>query len=319
MALSGVAAFAQQEAKARSAVLLDGVAAYVNDEVITISDIMNEVRRTPIDHVPLEQREKRLRELYKMMLDAMVDRKLLLSSARKAKMQLQPWAVEGRIREIVANNFDGDQTKLYELLAERKISIEEWKKGLEEELMIAAIRYQQVDKRVAITPSELRAEYDTNKARYQTQQAVAVSMIVLDPPEKEGDASVVGRGAEIFAGLQKGASFAALAKTYSKDSKAADGGSWGKVNPEDVFRKELVAELGKLKPGEVSPLVTLDGYGYILRKDDQQDVRTLNFDEAAPFAENRLKIAKSEKLYRELIQRVRQDAYIKIFELPTAK
>jgi hypothetical protein len=69
----------------------------------------------------------------------------------------------------------------------------------------------------------------------------------------------------------------------------------------------------------VAPVIELGAYGYILRKDDQQDVRLLTFEEAQQYAESRLKIAKAEKLYKEWVSRLRKDAYIRIFELPTAQ
>jgi parvulin-like peptidyl-prolyl isomerase len=307
------------DVKKNNAQLLDGVAAYVNSEMITIAEVMSEVRRSPWAESSPEVREKRLRELYKATLDALIDRKLILTAAQKSKMQLQSWAVENRVREIVANNFEGDQSKLHNLLAERKIAIEEWKKNIEEDLMITAMRYQQVEKRVSPTPSEVRAEYETNKTRYQTENAVAVSMIILDPPDKEGDETIAIRAAKILAALKAGTSFAALAQTYSKDAKAANGGSWGKVNPDDVFRKEIVAALSVLKPGEVSPLVVLGEYGYFVRKDVQQDARSLTFEEAAPFVENHLRMRQSERLYKEWMERLRKEAYIKIFELPSSK
>lgn len=318
LAAAGLCAAAESEKKS-SAQLLDGVAAYVNSDMITIADVMSEVRRSPWAETSPELREKRLRELYKATLDALIDRRLILAAAVKSKMQLQPWAVDARIREIVVNNFDGDQTKLHNLLAERKISLEEWKKNLEEDLMITAMRYQQVEKRVAPTPTEVRAEYEANKGRYQTENAVAVSMIILDPPDKEGDETVEARAAKIQEALKGGTSFASLAKTYSKDAKASSGGSWGKVNPEDVFRKEIVQALAALKPGEVSQLVVLDGYGYIVRKDEQQDARLLTFEEAAPYVESHLKMRQAEKLYKDWMERLRREAYIKIFELPTSK
>jgi len=305
--------------KKSSAMLLDGVAAYVNDEMITIAEVMSEVRRSPLAETAPELRERRLREMYKATLDALVDRRLILTAAKKSKVQLQPWAVDNRIREIVANNFDGDQTKLHNLLADRKISLEEWRKNIEEDLMIQAMRYQQVEKRVAPTPTEVRAEYEANKGRYQTENAVGVSMIILDPPDKEGDETVAVRAEKIAAALKSGTAFASLAKTYSKDAKAADGGSWGKVNPDDVFRKEIVEALARLKPGETSPVVVLDGYGYIVRKDDQQDSRALTFEEAAPYVESRLRVRQAEKLYKEWTERLRREAYIKVFELPTGK
>jgi parvulin-like peptidyl-prolyl isomerase len=305
--------------KKRSAVLLDGVAAYVNTEMITIADVMGEVRRSPWADTAPELREKRLRELYTATLNALIDRKLILAAARKSKMELQSWAVDNRVREIVANNFDGDQTKLHALLSDRKITFEEWKKNIEEDLLITAMRYQQVEKRVTPTPTEIRAEYEANKGRYQTETAMAVSMIILDPPEKEGDESVAVRAEKIEAALKAGTSFASLARTYSKDAKAADGGSWGKVNPVDVFRKEIVDALDKLKPGETAPVVVLDGYGYIVRKDEQQDARALTFEEAAPYVESHLRMRQAEKLYKEWTDRLRAESYIKVFELPTSK
>ena len=306
-------------AKRNPAILLDGVAAYVNTEMITIADVMSEVRRSPWADTAPELREKRLRELYTATLNALIDRKLILAAAQKAKMELQSWAVDNRVREIVANNFDGDQTKLHNLLADRKIAYEEWKKNIEEDLRITAMRYQQVEKRVAPTPTEVRAEYEANKGRYQTETATAVSMIILDPPDKESDESVAVRAGKIAEALKAGTSFASLATTYSKDAKAVNGGSWGKVNPEEVFRKEIVEVLNKLKPGETSQVVVLDGYGYIVRKDEQQDARPLTFEEAAPYVESHLRMRQAEKLYKEWTTRLRAESYIKVFELPAVK
>jgi len=318
-ASTGWAELSLTEAKKNPAMLLDGVAAYVNGDTITIAEVMSEVRRSPWAESAPELREKRLRELYKATLDALIDRKLILAAAKKSKMELQPWAVDNRIREIVANNFDGDQTKLHNLLADRKIALEEWRKNIEEDLLITSMRYQQVEKRVAPTPKEVRAEYEANKGRYQTENAVDVSMIVLDPPDKPGDETVEARAEKIRAAMKSGTTFDLLARTYSKDAKAADGGAWGKVNPDDVFRKEIVDALAKLGPGETSPVLILDGYGYIVRKNEQQDSRTLTFEEAAPYVESRLKVRQAEKYYKEWVDRLRSEAYIKIFELPTSK
>ena len=310
--------FAQESAKPPR-MLLDGVAAYVNESKITIAEVMGQVRRSKLDHVPVSEREQRIREMYQVSLIAMIDRRLILDAAKKAKVQLQTWAIDARAREIIANNFDGDETKLDVVLADGKITKEEWRQGLEEDMLLSAMRFQNVEKRVNVTPTEVRAEYEANKERYRTEAAVAVSMIVLPPPGGDAGESIASRATKIFAALKAGKAFAELAKQYSKDEKAAAGGSWGKVNPEDVFCKAVVDALAKLKAGEVSPLVEFGGLGYILRKDDQQDVRLLTFEEAQQYAENRLKIIKAEKLYKEWVTRLRKDAYIRVFELPSAQ
>lgn len=304
--------------KPKGGMLVDGVAAYVNGDFITISDVMTEVRRSPYA-INRELSEADLRKLYDITLNALIDRKLILEQAKKSKMSLQAWAIDNRIREIVANNFNGDESKLNELLSKRGISYEEWRKRIEEDLIVSAMRYQFIDKRIQPTPAEVRNEYEANREKYQTERAVAVSMIILDPPAGSTNLTVEARAAEISAALKKGKSFAELAKVYSSDSKAANGGSWGKVNPDDVFRKEIRDALAALKPGEVSEVLVLDGYGYIIRKDDQQDSRVLTYQEALPYAEGNLRMKMGEKLYKQWTDRMRKAAYIKIVELPGSK
>lgn len=301
-----------------ASILIDGVAAYVNSEFITISDVMSEVRRSPYAQKG-KLGEKRLRQLYAATLNALIDRKLILAYAQKVKAELQPWAIDARIREIIATSFDGDETKLQAVLADRKMSYEEWRARIKEDLTIQAMRHENVEKIADPTPSEVRAEYDANKTRYQTEHAVAVSMIILDPPASETNKTVKARADEIFDALNHKKSFAELAKVYSCDGKAASGGSWGKVNPDDVFREEISDALQKLAPGEVSDLLILDDYGYIVKKDEQQDSRILTFEEAVPYVQGHLRMQATERLYKEWTDRLRADSYVRIVELPGGK
>ena len=304
------------ESPRSAAMLIDGVAAYVNSETITIADDMNEVRRSPWVEVSGGRlSETRLRELYSQTLNALIDRKLILASARKSKLELQSWAVDNRVREIIEKRFKNDKAKLLEQLSEMRITEEEWRGMIQEDLTIQAMRYKNVDKNVEPTPSQIREEYDKNRSRYQTETATAVSMIILDPPEA-GEDSVIIRAGKIKMALEAGETFASLAQKYSKDAKAKEGGSWGKVNPDDVFRAEIAEVVHKLSAGEVSDVLILDGYGYIVRKDEVQDARILTFEEASPLVENRLRMKEADKLYKAWIERLRADAYIKIFELP---
>lgn len=300
------------------AILIDGVAAYVNADTITIAEVMKEVRRSPwVEASGGRITEKRLREIYSVTLSALIDRKLIIHKARKSKLQLQGWAVEGRIREIIEKRFDNDKTKLHQLLADMKISYEEWRATIEEDLILSAMRYQNVDRYVSPSPLEIREEYENNRTSYQSETATAVSMIILAPPSGKQE-SIIVRAGKIKVALEKGETFASLAKKYSCDAKAKEGGSWGKVNPDDVFRKEIAREVKRLAPGSVSDVIILDDYGYIVRKDESQDARILTFEEASPFVESRLRAKKSEKLYKAWTERLRAESYIKIFDLPTA-
>ncbi|MCL2104620.1 MAG: SurA N-terminal domain-containing protein [Kiritimatiellaeota bacterium] len=320
LAMAGTACWAQNEAGTHSPMLLDGVAAYVNDATITISEVMIQVGKPSQDMTRSQQMEWKLK-MYQRVLDAMIDQRLILEYAKKSNVQLQPWAVDAHIRETVSTYFDGDMTQLYDWLADRKITNEEYKKKVEEDLILQAMRYQYVTRRVTVTPLEIRAEYEANKAKYQTETAVALSMIVLAPPEQEAEGTVDERAQIIVAALQEGTvSFADLARKYSCDSKATSGGAWGKINPEEVLHEDIVGVLARLRPGQISPLIMLKDYGYIIRKDEQQDMRMLTFDEAAQFVEGHLRMEKSEKMYKDWVSRLRDEAaYISVFKLPEVK
>ena len=73
----------------------------------------------------------------------------------------------------------------------------------------------------------------------------------------------------------------------------------------------------RLNPG--NDLSLSDEGGYIVRKDEQQDSRMLNFEEAAPYVESHLRMRLAEKIYKEWTDRLRSEAYIKVFELPAVK
>ena len=91
------------------------------------------------------------------------------------------------------------------------------------------------------------------------------------------------------------------------------------MNPDDVFREEISDALQKLAPGEVSDLLILDDYGYIVKKDEQQDSRILTFEEAVPYVQGHLRMQATERLYKEWTDRLRADSYVRIVELPGGK
>ena len=90
------------------AVEVDGVAARVGSETILKSDVAEEMRRMGL----------RDASRFDEIRNEMIDRKLILKAAVDAKMTLQDWVVENRMREIIAKAFGGDRNKLIETLGQ---------------------------------------------------------------------------------------------------------------------------------------------------------------------------------------------------------
>jgi parvulin-like peptidyl-prolyl isomerase len=299
---------------APSSWLLDGVAAQVNAETITISDVMNEIRNSAWIEMSKEDREKSLRKLYTETLDAFINRRLILASAKTAEMKLQPWVITDRIQEIVDSRYKGNHALLMADLTEHHINFEEWKKGIEEEMMLMAMRAENVDKQVSVSPRDVRSYYETNRQALVSAPRVHVCRITLQ--EQTGkDATLAQLGEQALKELDEGTDFAIVARKYSKDSFAPKGGDRGWVDPEDLA-PALVKALAALKPGQYSRMVTLGETGIILQKVEEQGASAMTLDQAWPVIERRLRIQKSEALYHEWTARLRRNGYVKTFDLP---
>ena len=298
-----------------SAQLLDGVAARVNGESITMAEVLTEIPGSAWHGQSREQQEARLRELYGRTLNAFIDRRLMLAAAKAQDVKLQPWVVGDREREIVESRFGGDRDKLLAALTERHITYDDWRKGLEEDVLISAMRAEYVDKRISVSPSEIRSYYATNRLALSTAAGVRVSIVTLAEPAS-GAETLAQFGDRVLKELDGGADFAALAGKYSRDSHKDKGGDWGTVQPEEKFAAPIVQALAALKPGQCSRLIMLGDQAYLIKKVAEQPATTLTLEEAWPLIERRLRESQGEGLYRDWMARLRREAFVQVFELP---
>ena len=293
-AIRGLLAAAALLPCAARAAEVDGLAARVGSEAILRSDVVEELRRRNLGP-----------EDYVRVRDEMVDRKLILKAAGESKMTMQEWVVESRIREIIERGFGGDRNKLMDTLAKQKIMYPEWHARMKEEMIVQAMRWNVVDKNVVASPSAMRKAFAEHPERYRTQPKVTVSVILLKPDDKS-------KRDEVSAALAK-ESFADIARKYSADSHAAEGGVWKDVTPEEVFKKDICDEIGKMPKGTLSHWIEIDGWSFLLRKDDETPGRAQTFAEAYDDLEADVREAEAKRVYDQWLERLRAEAYIKIY------
>ncbi len=256
------------------AVEVDGVVATVGTETILRSDVMAAEAATP----GAENGH------FQESLNRLIERKLILKAAKDAKLTLQEWMVDNRVQEIIDNNFDGDRNKLIQMLTAQKMTYPDWRKRIKEDLIVSAMRWNTVTKNAAPTPKEMQAEYRAHPKRYQKEGTVSVSMLSVKP------------------GAEKPAAFdEAKAKKYDK------------VVAENTFHADYVAQINKLKKGEVSPWIEMNGWSFQFRKDDETPGRVRSFAEAYEDIQENVRAANAERLYKEWMSRLKAETYIKVY------
>ena len=266
------------------AVEVDGIAAKVGSETILRSEVANEMQRLGLHDA----------SRYEEIRDEMIDRKLMLQAARESKMTMQEWVVENRVREIIQKAFGGDRNRLIETLGKQRISYPEWYARMKEDMIVGAMRWNVINKNITASPAEMRAEYAAHPERYVAEHRVTVSVILLKPEER----------------VRRDAITAALKE---KSFEELGGQRYADVKPEDVFKPEVCAEIAAMPKGTISKWIEIDGWSFLLRKEDEREGKRLSFEEAFDDIEANVKEEKSKSAYLAWIARLREETYVKVF------
>jgi peptidyl-prolyl cis-trans isomerase C len=211
--------------------------------------------------VPAEQRD----QVYRGMLDRLITYKVLEHEAAKRKISATDAEVEDRLRGMRAQFPNDDEFK--KALAARNMSEDRLRADSRVEIAIGKMIDGETAALPQVTDAEAKDFYDKNPDKFQQDDSVRASHILLLVDEKADAATKKKTRAEIDAILKKaraGADFAALAKAHSKDGSAAQGGDlgyFGKGRMVPEFEQAAFA----LKPGEISDVVTTQ-FGYHIIK-----------------------------------------------------
>lgn len=289
----------------------DGVAAYVNDKVVTVDTVMKELHAGfDLSKVPAAARADKVRELFPVVRDLIIDRLLILKAYEDSGAQLPNEAVTERVQAIVAEQFEGDEARLTEMLRRSRMTKPEWVRQIRENMIVAAMRQLQVGKKVAVSPRRVKEYFAEHMDAFAEEGGVRVRSILI-PPEK-GEAAA----REALAELRKGTPFAEVAKRFSADGKAAEGGDWGFVKPEETFAPAVAEALRGLKVGAHSGILEQGGYRTIVQKAEVRKGRRPSLAEAWPRAEAEVRAELGQARYKAWLEGLRAEAYIKLVDVP---
>ena len=307
--------FAAAVSAAVSAAKLDGIAARVDSNVITVGDVMEEIRRNPdIGKRVASGNEDEMKALFKAALDNLIERRLILKAAAQKQVEIPEWVIDNQLREIVNRSFGGDMNKLQEEMTRSKVPMSEYRNTVKEDILVRGMRQQMIEQFVTASPATMKKEYADHPEKYRQEAKVTVRVILLKPGVAgDGVPSLGTRWAQIGEELAKGENFSDMAIKYSADSHAKEGGLWKDVNPAESFRPEIAQTIADLEVGRVSRMINLDGWGFIVKKESETKERQMSFAEAYGQIEAAVREAAAKKAYDEWISRLKDTAFIKVY------
>ena len=304
------AAFAQEAQQ------VDGIAAIVNGDVITYSQVRqlsSPRERLLRSQLTGQELENKIREARELALKDLIDRRLIIQAFKKESYQIPDHVVDQRVHDIIRENFGGDRSTFIKTLEAQKYSLGEFKEKELERIMVQAMRSHNVKTQMIASPTKIEDYYRKHHDEFTSKEEIKLRMIMISGQKDTGNAQAQKALAEEVLGrLAAGGEFEQTAQVYSEDSTKDNGGDWGWIG-----RNTLAAPLEKfafnMPVGRISNIVDYAGNYYILKVEDKRGGTTKSLAEARGDIEKKLIQDEAQQLQERWIAGLRKKAYIRTF------
>jgi parvulin-like peptidyl-prolyl isomerase len=305
------AGFAQGEPQ-----VIDGIAAVVNGEVITYSQVRSlsapreKLLRSQLTGKDLENKLLELREL---ALKDLIDRRLVIQAFKKESYQIPDHIVDQRVHDIIRESFGGDRNTFIKTLEAQNYTLGEFKEKELERIMVQAMRSHNLKTNTIISPTKIEDYYRKHHEEFTSKEQIKLRMIMISGQKDTASAPAQKALAEEVLGkLASGAEFDSTAQVYSEDSTKDNGGDWGWIE-----RNTLAAPLEKfafnMPVGRISNIIDYAGNYYIIKVEDKRGGSTRSLAEARGDIEKKLLQEEAQGIQERWIAGLRAKAYIKTF------
>ena len=295
---------------------IDGYAAMVNDRVITVGDVM--IQLQPVEQQFRElyegqELETKLEEAFAESREYLIERALILEAFKSSGMDLPERVIEERVNEIINERFNNNRAAFLEALATERITIDEWRTQIKEQIVLMILRRQEVTEQATVSPLAVWDLYESRIADYSQPAKIKLSRIVINAGANDEETVIKRKEADaVIEKLRQGDNFSDVARQVSEETRAARGGEWGWRNPADLH-EELSAAIISLKPGEFSEVVEVGDTFYIVMVEGRKEALVKPFEDVRDDIEKELRIEEENRLYEAWIARLRDKFFIKIF------
>lgn len=306
-------AFCSRTAFAAETRVLDGIAAVVNDDVITyfqVRELTGALENSLNANYSGNALAERIKEARARALNDLIDRQLILQEFKKMKGQIPPHAIDDRVNAIIREEFGGDKSAFMRTIAAQGFTLDRIRKMEEDKIIVQAMRSREVKNEPMLPPGAVESYYRKHIQEWTTNDEVKLRMIKLtagsDAEKKKKMAQ------EIREKLLHGADFADLARVYSDDSTQDKGGDWGWIKHGDL-NPEMERIVFQLPTGKVSDIIQLNQTFYIMLAEQKKGGVSKPLKEVSKEIEGRLLQVERQKDQQEWLQRLRKKAFVKIY------
>lgn len=287
---------------APAAVLTDRIVAIVNNEVITLSELKNEL-------VPEQERlrkqyqgaelQRRLQQVEYDILTRMIERKLQVQVAKTKGVEVSDDEVKSTLKELQRQGEKYD----YANPTDKRI--------IREQLMLMRLVDREVRSGIMVSEQEMKRYYEAHMSRFMLPHEYRISQILLKRRRNESSEDLMRRAREIYEALRQGADFAEAALRFSDGPNANRGGNLGFVRQGEL-EPAIERVVAALETNQLSEPVESPEGAHIIRLDEKKPPQFRPFAEVKNEIKGLVFQQKTEDTYETWMKDLKNKAYIEI-------
>ena len=297
------------------AAVADGIKAVVNDNAITFAEVEDYTRpaadalRRQFASQP-DVFQQKLNEALNDSLEQLVERQLILHSFDTEGYKLPESVIDEMVQERIHERF-GDRMTLMKTLQAQGVTFEQFRKQMREQYIESALRNQNVQREIIISPYKVENFYLANQAKFAVDDQVKLRMIVF-PKTSADDTNAVKLAQEIAVKIKEGASFVEMATVYSQGSQQHQAGDWGWIET-GKLRKELAEAAAPLAPGQTSEVINTDDSLYLMLVEEKKPAQAKPLADVRAEIEKSLRVQQQAQLQKQWIDGLKKKTFIRYF------
>ena len=301
-----------------AAELVEQIVVRVNDRLITQSEfdkrlaIAARAPNHPTDPAELERN----------VLEDLIKEKLLEERAKEMSVAATDEEVDAAVARVKAQYNLNTDAEFDAALAQSGMTRDELKRQMRQSITLQKVVGRDVASQLQLTDDQLRLEYERKKDQfYAVPESAHVAEIVLKFPTGDAEArqNAVAKAEAIRGKLKAGgASFADLAKQESEGTTRDKGGDLGTVSKGELVEALDVA-IFVTPPDEYPAPALMSDTIHLFRVTDRKASGFKPFSEVKEDLRKRIQDDLYEKRFSEYMDKLRRDAFVKIYVPELAK
>lgn len=301
-------------ASANAGQMLECVAAQVNDEILTRSDVvarkkavLDDLHRLRLADDELKTQAKEAKE---RLIPGLIEEKLLLQKARDAGLEVGKDEMDRIVKSIMEQNQLSDEAALVRTLQAEGLTLAELRENIRRRSVIEKLKQYEIAAKVVVTAEEAERYYEAHRDEFKEPERVRLREIVL-LTEGRTDDQVLKEIQELAKLIHNGSDFAELATLFSHAPTAEHGGDLG-LRVEGELSAEIRDAAAKLAEGDVSaPIKTKFGY-HIIKLVERKAVTFKSLENSREEITERIQQEQFDKKVQAYVAQLKERAYIKV-------